>query len=460
MASLPGALALALLAGAHVGGEWSGRTMKNLLTQHGRRWRVLAAKLVSLWLAGVGLIAACWAGAGRGRAGRSASLDHLPAPHESLHHALSLAGSQVARALLVLAVFAAIGLLAAVLTRDTIGTMAATAGAIVAMLVAAVAARHRPVDARRPGCRAGWASRPGSASITSLPTNFWSRFISATAPPPASWSAWPGLAGCCWPCAGRSRRGCSAAPTSAGEPRMTRPTVPHRVMRHRSDMRVPVAGAGRARRVDLLIAAGLLVWGLPDVPWWWEPSGPRGLRPGRARLAGADAGHVGAVLLAAPVSRCRCSAWPRACWRSGPRCTANEVSAFAAVLVGAYGLGAYRQPARRYARWLGWAALAGGGRRGGRRGNGSRLAARATGAARRRVRARRRGQRPARGGRRRGRGGAPGRAHPHRPRTARRGRAPAVRHRRAGGRGPDGRGRQAAGPAEVLAPSSSWPGRR
>ena len=52
MASLPGALALALLAGAHIGGEWSGRTMKSLLTQQGHRWRVLAAKLVSLWLAG------------------------------------------------------------------------------------------------------------------------------------------------------------------------------------------------------------------------------------------------------------------------------------------------------------------------------------------------------------------------------------------------------------------------
>src|SRR5215831_3941832 len=61
IASLPGALAIALLAGAHIGGEWSGRTMKSLLTQHGRRWQVLVAKLVSLWLAGVGLIAACWA---------------------------------------------------------------------------------------------------------------------------------------------------------------------------------------------------------------------------------------------------------------------------------------------------------------------------------------------------------------------------------------------------------------
>src|SRR5215471_36030 len=53
IASLPGALAIALLAGAHIGGEWSGWTMKSLLTQlghqhlpatassppAGRRWR-------------------------------------------------------------------------------------------------------------------------------------------------------------------------------------------------------------------------------------------------------------------------------------------------------------------------------------------------------------------------------------------------------------------------------------
>src|SRR5262249_58653984 len=30
------------------------------------------------------------------------------------------------------------------------------------------------------------------------------------------------------------------------------------------------------RRMDLLIAAGLLVWGLPDVPWWWEHPGHAG----------------------------------------------------------------------------------------------------------------------------------------------------------------------------------------
>src|SRR6516162_5144792 len=94
IASLPGALAMALLAGAHIGGEWSGRTMKSLLTQHGRRWQVLVAKLVSLWLAGIGLIAACWAALAL--AGPVlARLSHLPAPHQTVAQGLSLSGSQV-----------------------------------------------------------------------------------------------------------------------------------------------------------------------------------------------------------------------------------------------------------------------------------------------------------------------------------------------------------------------------
>ncbi|MGN6172955.1 MAG: ABC transporter permease subunit [Streptosporangiaceae bacterium] len=181
MASLPGALALALLAGAHIGGEWSGRTMKNLLAQQGRRWRVLAAKLVSLWLAGVGLIVVCWAAlAAAGPV--LVRVDHLPATHASAAHALSLAGSQAARALLVLAAFAGIGLLAAVATRGTIGTTAATAGAVIAMLIATslpALGRWAPATWVQ-----AWMGFPaGQASVTSLPTNFWSRFISAGGAP-------------------------------------------------------------------------------------------------------------------------------------------------------------------------------------------------------------------------------------------------------------------------------------
>jgi ABC-type transport system involved in multi-copper enzyme maturation permease subunit len=199
MASLPGALALALLAGAHIGGEWSGRTMKNLLTQHGRRWQVLAAKLISLWLAGVALMAACWAALAL--AGPVISrLDHLPNPHESLHSALTLAGSQVARSLLVLAAFAAIGLLAAAATRNTIGTMATTAAAFVAMLVAASLpsiASWTPATWVQ-----GWMGFPaGLASITTLPTNFWSRFINAAGSPPSHLIGLAGLAALLLACA-------------------------------------------------------------------------------------------------------------------------------------------------------------------------------------------------------------------------------------------------------------------
>ncbi len=110
------------------------------------------------------------------------------------------------------------------------------------------------------------------------------------------------------------------------------------------------------RRVDLLVAAGLLGWALPDVPWRWRPPGHGGTTPivlgylalalaqsvpfvWRRRLPVAALGLAGAVLLA------------RVALRDDP------TSAFAAVLVGAYGLGAYGDHARRSARWLGGASL-------------------------------------------------------------------------------------------------------
>jgi ABC-type transport system involved in multi-copper enzyme maturation permease subunit len=191
IASLPGALALALLGGGHAGGEWSGRTMKNVLTQCGHRWRVLGAKLVSLWLAGAGLMAACWAtlattGPLIGR------LTGLPAPHVTAGHELGLALSQCGRALLVIAVFAAICVLAAVVTRTTIGTTAAMAGTVIALLALASlpgTGRWSPATWVQ-----GWMRFPaGLASITPLPANFWSRFISAGGAPPGQWAGLAGL---------------------------------------------------------------------------------------------------------------------------------------------------------------------------------------------------------------------------------------------------------------------------
>jgi signal transduction histidine kinase len=110
-------------------------------------------------------------------------------------------------------------------------------------------------------------------------------------------------------------------------------------------------------RVDLLIAAGLLVWGLPDVPWWWEYPGHAGSTP--------DVLGSLALTLAMSVPFCwrRVAPVPVLGLAVGVLAVRYALhrdltSAFAAVLVGAYGLGAYASPVRRYARWLGWLSLA------------------------------------------------------------------------------------------------------
>jgi signal transduction histidine kinase len=111
------------------------------------------------------------------------------------------------------------------------------------------------------------------------------------------------------------------------------------------------------RRVDLLVAAGLLVWGLPDVPWWWEYPGHAGSTP--------DVLGSLALTLAMSVPFCwrRVAPVPVLGLAVGVLAVRYALhrdltSAFAAVLVGAYGLGAYASPVRRYARWLGWLSLA------------------------------------------------------------------------------------------------------
>ena len=112
-----------------------------------------------------------------------------------------------------------------------------------------------------------------------------------------------------------------------------------------------------SHRLDLLIAAGLLAWGLPDVPWWWEYPGHAGSTP--------DVLGSLALTLAMSVPFCwrREAPVPVLGLAAGVLAVRfalhrDMVSAFAAVLVAAYGLGAYAGATRRYARWLGWLALA------------------------------------------------------------------------------------------------------
>ena len=111
-----------------------------------------------------------------------------------------------------------------------------------------------------------------------------------------------------------------------------------------------------ARRVDVLVAAGLLAWALPDVPWWWRP-------PTHVPATPVVLGYL-ALALAASVP----FGWRRRFpvpvlgltvgvlvirWALHQNLTA----ALAAVLVAAYGMGAYADGTRRSARRLGWLGL-------------------------------------------------------------------------------------------------------
>jgi ABC-type transport system involved in multi-copper enzyme maturation permease subunit len=123
MASLVGAVVMLFLAGAHVAGEWSGRTLKTVLTTESRRWRILLTKVLSLWVAGVATLAAMWVLL----AGFSFFLIHaweLPGRPDAAA-GLRFAGPDLLRAIVVLGVFAVLGLCAAVVTRNMLGTVVA-----------------------------------------------------------------------------------------------------------------------------------------------------------------------------------------------------------------------------------------------------------------------------------------------------------------------------------------------
>lgn len=136
MASLPGALLILLLAGGHVGNEWNGKTIKCLLCQEGRRWRILAAKVVTLWSAGLALLAVDWAVLAALSPLWKATYP-LSDPGLSWSGAWTAMAADVARAPLVIAVFAVLGVVAAVIVRNGLGAFVLGAAALVASLMAA-----------------------------------------------------------------------------------------------------------------------------------------------------------------------------------------------------------------------------------------------------------------------------------------------------------------------------------
>jgi signal transduction histidine kinase len=113
----------------------------------------------------------------------------------------------------------------------------------------------------------------------------------------------------------------------------------------------------RGETADRLLAAVLLIWALFDVPWWWRPAGHAGTTPVIAGIIALAAGQsapflwrrrqpVAVLVLAGAALAVKYAAG------------LNLWSASAAVLVAAYGLGAYGgQAVRRAARFLAACAL-------------------------------------------------------------------------------------------------------
>ena len=171
LASLPGLLLIALAAGGHWGGEWGSRTIRQLLCREGRRGRVLLAKWLSTWIAGIVTLAACYLVLAVAAPLIAASA-HLPAAHTGLFAGTGSSLAAAGRAIVVLGLFAAIGTAAGTIGRGQLATMAITAGS---MLLALLVAGITSVGQLSPASFIqAWM---GFGPVGYLPTNFWSRFI-------------------------------------------------------------------------------------------------------------------------------------------------------------------------------------------------------------------------------------------------------------------------------------------
>jgi ABC-type transport system involved in multi-copper enzyme maturation permease subunit len=172
LASLPGLLLIAMIAGGHWGGEWGSKTIRQLLCREGRRGRVLAAKWLSMWAAGVATLLACWlalAAAGPVMAATAG----LPAAHSAWWAGLGSSVSAAWHAVIVLGLFAAVGTAAGTIARGQLATTAVTAGSmLLALLVAGITGIGRLSPATYVQA---WMS---FGSTGYLPTNFWSRLVS------------------------------------------------------------------------------------------------------------------------------------------------------------------------------------------------------------------------------------------------------------------------------------------
>jgi ABC-type transport system involved in multi-copper enzyme maturation permease subunit len=174
LASLPGLLLIAMVAGGHWGGEWGAKTIRQLLCREGRRNRILLAKFISIWAAGAATLIACYLTLAI-TAPIFAAQAGLPSPARiSLWTGLASSLEDGGRALVVLGLFAAIGTAAGTIGRGQLATTAITAGTmLLTLLLASISGLGRlsPASFVQSWMRFG--------PVGYLPTNFWSRFITS-----------------------------------------------------------------------------------------------------------------------------------------------------------------------------------------------------------------------------------------------------------------------------------------
>jgi ABC-type transport system involved in multi-copper enzyme maturation permease subunit len=126
MASLVGLIALGAVAGGHTAGEWTQGTVRPLLAKQPSRGQFVVVKFLTTWLVGVGLLLVTWA-ALLVLVPLFREWYVVPAPPPGFRTAPFVV-SRVAKAVLVLGVFAALATAAAVITRHQLGTIAVLLG--------------------------------------------------------------------------------------------------------------------------------------------------------------------------------------------------------------------------------------------------------------------------------------------------------------------------------------------
>ncbi|MCW2916225.1 MAG: ABC-type transport system involved in multi-copper enzyme maturation, permease component [Actinomycetia bacterium] len=187
MASLPGAFIIALLAAGHIGGKWTRRTIKTQLLVDARRTRLLVCAWASTWLASLAVFAVTWiALAACGPMLQSAY--HLPGHAPSLGQAWAATWPIAARAVLTMAVFAALGTAAAVVTRSTVGTLSLTLGVI---MVSLIGGSLTTLSHATPAYWvATWTRFPAKTYVV---TSYWNTFLAQGGAAPSWWVGLTGL---------------------------------------------------------------------------------------------------------------------------------------------------------------------------------------------------------------------------------------------------------------------------